>query len=680
MCTRLPIRTLVRRVMPLLVFSTCGVAAETPPAPASRWELGDGVSTRWEVARDSRLPHKDFIEQGGRRVAQVVNYAVGADRTLAVDRTVVWPGLRTSPNHTCFNSLQKSYGAEAEPTIAVDGAALGPIRLNAVVLDGTLTFRGEAAAGIEVARVTFPSLEAPAALDRWTLRNTRSAPVTIAVAPLALCAEVRGPFGVNLLEVTHDAPPETRVAPGQALSFAVAFAGRLPTAPVPKFDAAAEEAARRGFIAGLNQALRLETPEPVLDREFAFAKWRVAESINDTRGGMMLAPGGLRYYASTWCNDNVEYAGPFFPFLGERGGNQASLNTYRLYLPFMAPSYQKIPGSIVAEGQNMEQPGGDRGDAAMYAYGAARFCLARGDRAIAEELWRGIAWCLEYCRRMQTPEGVVASDSDELEGRLPTGKANLSTSSLYYGGLRSAAHLARALGKAIEAEAYDARAEAMAQAIEAYFGATVEGYRTYRYYDTNTVLRSWICLPLCMGLTNRAEGTVKALFSARLWTPDGLACEAGETVFWDRSTLYAFRGVFQSGETARGMEYLLRYTHRRLCGDHVPYPVEAYPEGGQAHLASESGLYCRIFTEGLFGLLPTGLDRFTLTPRLPDGWPRMALRSVRAFGRDFDVVIARANDGVRVQVLCAGSAVCDRVVARGASAQIVLPGNPGVGG
>jgi cellobiose phosphorylase len=95
----------------------------------------------------------------------------------------------------------------------------------------------------------------------------------------------------------------------------------------------------------------------------------------------------------------------------------------------------------------------------------------------------------------------------------------------------------------------------------------------------------------------------------------------------------------QAGETAAGLRYLTSYTRRRLLGDHVPYPVEAWPEGDQRHLSSESGLYCRIFTEGLFGLKPTGLDRFRCTPRLPDGWPRMALRSVRAFNRNFDVVV-----------------------------------------
>ena len=113
---------------------------------------------------------------------------------------------------------------------------------------------------------------------------------------------------------------------------------------------------------------------------------------------------------------------------------------------------------------------------------------------------------------------------------------------------------------------------------------------------------------------------IDALFSPRLWTADGLATEAGDKTFWDRSTLYGLRGVFAAGATEKALEYLTYYSKRRLLGDHVPYPVEAYPEGNQRHLSAESALYCRVYTEGMFGLRPTGFDSFLLTPRLPAGF------------------------------------------------------------
>ena len=76
--------------------------------------------------------------------------------------------------------------------------------------------------------------------------------------------------------------------------------------------------------------------------------------------------------------------------------------------------------------------------------------------------------------------------------------------------------LARSLGKTADAELLPGPAAALARAIESYFGAEVEGYKTYRYFDGCRVLRGWISLPLAMGLLDRKEGTLAALFSAEL--------------------------------------------------------------------------------------------------------------------------------------------------------------------
>ncbi len=657
------------------VFQITGAKPVTIAAPttAPRWLLGEGLTTEWKIGNDKRLPHADFIEQGGLRVGQVVHYRVDGEQALSMKRSVVWPSLRKGKNGL-FDGVIRHYDAkEVEPAITVDGAALGAITVERVRLDGTLTIQGRAAHDLTVERCSFPSTTKPTAIDRWTLRNTGKSPRTVAVAPLNAKFEIEGPYGLNVAEVSCTAPATTVLAPGAEISFAVLFAGRLDKEPVDKIDIAAEEKSRRSYVTGLQRDLRLETPEPELDRAFAFCKLRVAEAINSTRGGMMLAPGGMAYYAACWCNDNVEYAGPFFPFLGDSNGNQASLDTYRLFQKHMTPDYNPVPPALHSEGISIARTGGDRGDAAMYAYGCSRFCLARGDKDIAKELWSAIQWCLEYSKRKTTPDGVVASDSDELEGRLPTGKANLSTSSLHYGGLRAAADLGRALGFKKEAQEYDMQADTLAKAIERYFGGKVEGFDTYRYYAGNDVLRSWICLPLCMGIMDRRDGTVAALFSPRLWSADGLASQAGDLAFWDRSTLYGLRGVLQAGETATGMRYLADYTRRRLLGDHVPYPVEAWPEGDQRHLSSESALYCRILTEGLFGLHPSGLNSFRITPRLPDGWPRMALRSVKAFNRSFDVVVERHGEGQRIIVTQNGKTVAEKDLAKGATAEIQLP-------
>jgi len=197
---------------------------------------------------------------------------------------------------------------------------------------------------------------------------------------------------------------------------------------------------------------------------------------------------------------------------------------------------------------------------------------------------------------------------------------------------------------------YTQRAAAMRSAIERYFGGEVEGFKTYRYYEGNDVLRAWICIPLTVGIYDRAPATAEALFSPRLWTIDGLATQAGEKTFWDRSTLYALRGVFAAGLPDRALEKLHAYSARRLLGDHVPYPIEAWPEQNQSHLAAEGALYARVATEGIFGIRPSGLARCTITPQLPAGWDQASLKRIHAFGRCWDLKVSREAGDLRVLV------------------------------
>jgi hypothetical protein len=428
---------------------------------------------------------------------------------------------------------------------------------------------------------------------------------------------------------------------------------------------------RKDLLSLLSNNLVLETPDSILNRAFAFAKIRAAESIYQTKGGPMHGPGGLSYYAAIWANDQAEYINPFFPYLGYDYGIESALNAYRHFARFMNADYKPIPSSIVAEGTDIWNGAGDRGDAAMIAYGASRFALSQGDKNMATELWPLIEWCLEYNKRKLNTAGVVASESDELEGRFPSGKANLNTSSLYYDALISAAYLGEALQKDKKQIAlYKSAAITLKKNINAYFGATVMGYNTYRYYDGNDKLRSWICTPLTVNIFDRKQGTIDALFSPQLWTADGLASQAGDKTFWDRSTLYALRGLFAAGDTKRGLQYLQYYSNRRLLGEHVPYPVEAYPEGNQRHLSAESGLYCRIYTEGLFGIRPVALNAFTITPQLPAEWNFMQLKNVHGYQNTFDVEVKREGSQLRLKVSTATGIVFNKLVVNGSTQTI----------
>ena len=268
---------------------------------------------------------------------------------------------------------------------------------------------------------------------------------------------------------------------------------------------------------------------------------------------------------------------------------------------------------------------------------------------------------------------MVASDSDELEGRFPAGKANLCTSSLYYDALCSAVYLGKDLKKPFSVlSAYEKQARDLRENMENYFGAKVEGFDTYQYYEGNDILRSWICIPLTVGIFDRKEGTINALFSPRLWTENGLLTQARSETFWDRSTLYALRGVYACGATAKATEYLKFYSNQRLLGEHVPYAIEAWPEGSQRHLSAESGLYGRIITEGMFGIRPTGLKSFTFTPRLPSEWNSMNLRKIKAFNTTFDIEVLRENGKQLVTVKSEGKTLLHKAIKEGEIVSVKL--------
>ena len=120
------------------------------------------------------------------------------------------------------------------------------------------------------------------------------------------------------------------------------------------------------------------------------------------------------------------------------------------------------------------------------------------------------------------------------------------------------------------------------------------------------------------------------------------------------------------------MDFLKRYSTRRLLGDHVPYAIEAWPEGDQRHLSAESGLYCRIFTEGLFGIRPTGFKSFDLTPRLPKDWEFANLNKVRAFGSEFDIKVNRAAGKLEVNVIKDNKTVLNKKINEGTTLKVKL--------
>jgi hypothetical protein len=673
----------------LLVFIPAILPAQSYNLPEQddRWTIQPDGSILWKT--DKRLPHNDHIEMSGEKVSLWMQYGVDTSGKSNYVRTVVFPTYRQLPQRTIAHMTYNVNDGDL-PRFLVNDRLLKTGVYNAAIQsdqpEKVISMRHKGIMEVQseigkertllLKRYFFPSVDKPLAIEKLVFINTGKQAVKVEMEYLrreTSPGPTRTKEGPHRFIIATINEGEKIVAPGDSVQFAISYQAVKGNEAFHMADVSKEKAAREERIAGILSLLRLETPDHILNTMFDFAKVRGTESIYNTKAGLMHGPGGLRYYAAIWANDQAEYINPFFAFLGDETGNRSAMNAFRLFARYMNPEYKRIPSSIIDQGDGTWNGAKDRGDMAMIAYGAGRFALAYGHADSARVLWPLIEWCLEYLKKNINEDGVVFSDSDELEGRFPAGKANLNTSSLYYDALVSAVQLGKLLGKpVVQLKKYEQEAKLLRTNIEKYFGATVDGYATYRYYKGNDTLRAWITTPLTVDIFERKEGTVAALFSPRLWTEDGLASLAGNKTFWDRSTLYGLRGVFAAGETEKALPFLRYYSRRRLLGEHVPYAVEAFPEGNQRHLSAESGLYCRIFTEGIFGIRPTGFTSFNCTPRLPKEWNQMALRNIHSFGNVFDIEVTRAGAGKLMITIKKAGQEKKYTIKEGATLKIVL--------
>ncbi len=603
----------------------------------NRWKILERKkSIIWEVKNGAGY-HTDDIEMSGYGVSQILKYGVDGNGLLFISHHPVFPSIRRRKNDT-HGSYQTDIPKNLMPHLLINNKEpeQKPVKF---IIDGTLKAVCETGKGINIEHQCYPDESAKICYEKITVINNtdKDTELDIKAEKITEAHRETGCMGICIMEIYCSETGSHIIRAGEKFDFYISIAGRL--ANEKKYNPNPKEAltGRYKKIERLTSTLCIDSGNAVLDTLFTFANIRSGESVFTTKAGNLHSPGGQSYYAAVWCNDEVEYAGPHFAYRGDEALIKASSNAYNLYKPFMSDEYLPIPSSIIAEGIDFWNGAGDRGDAAMYLYGASRFALTCGRREISENLWEAIKWCAEYCRRMINENGVVISDSDELENRFSSGNTNLSTSSLSCAGYRYASRLATEMGDGELGVYYKEISENLEKSIEKYFCADIHGYETYRYHEGCEKLRSWICLPLCMGFGERSEGTARALLSEYLLVSDGLLTEEGTQNVWDRSTLYALRGLFASGYGHMAEDVFIDYCNNRLLGERVPYPVEAYPEGERRHLSAESALFCNIITEGILGFEPLSMNSFSFSPSVPSNIGYINLRNIKAFGGTFDI-------------------------------------------
>lgn len=613
--------------------------------------LGEDREVIWDIKNDG-YEVSDHIEMAGFYVSAIISYGNDSEGKLRLMKHLTFPMLRFQPNLTGSSFSHNFEGSYAH--VKVNGKTIKEYP-EKVSIKGNLKFISRADSDTEIVRELLPAVNQSAFIEAVTVYNVSDSTQKYTVYADNYSKKtnsfwcIGGEITAECSVIFDDAFKKTKtdnreflLAPNKSFSFYCIYYAYQNEIPCP-FSVKAEIEARKAFVDEMFNSLKLTTSFPEIDAQFSHCILRGSESIFKTKNGLMHSPGGGNYYAALWTNDQCEYANPFFPFSGYAAGIEQSINCYSLYEAYMdktnIPMADKkaLVTSIIAEGTGYWNGAKDRGDGEMYAYGLSRFLLEMSDKKLIDRFWDSLVWCLDFALSRKNENGVISSDSDELENRFESGDANLFTSCITYDALGNCAVLAEIVGDTEHMQLWIKERTLLKDAIENYFGDNVEGFDTYRYYDGNKNLRSWICMPLTVEIFDRADETIKALFSSRLYNNGMMKSTSANETTWDRSLLFALRGTFLAGKADVGINETLNYCRHRLLGSHCPYPFEAYPEGNRAHLAAESLLFARIITEGLFGLKAVGLNKLRINPQLSSKCNEITLQNVRLFSKCFDI-------------------------------------------
>ena len=617
-----------------------------------RWKI-EGNTIVWYV--EDQKEHIDDIEMTGLGASVVYQYGIKDNGIGFFNRRCIWPTLRTKPNDT-HASFQCDVPENDIPKLFVNDECTEIIP-EKFIIDGIVKSYGKnAKKTINIERTAFTSVDKMNIYEIFKIKNISNKDVKIDVKAddehvVTYCVGTKGTY---VVKVFCDSVGSHNLQPNESIEYAVTVSAQIVNKSFEIPNPSDELILRKRRIDDICSDVVLETGNPYIDLMYRFCKLRTGEGVIGTKNGLFHSPGGCRFYASSFCNDQIEYATTWFSYIHDDIIEQSVIDMITQFEGFLYKDVH-IPSSVICEGYDYWKR--DRGDEAMFAYGVSHYLLARGSRSLVKRFYRACEYCLDYCLKRKNESGVIESECDELEGRFESGTANLSTSSLTYAALKNMKYLAKEYGDAEKATFYAKEEEELRNNIDKYFGYKMKGYETYRYYDGNDKLRAWICIPLVFGIDERKKGTRAALLSDKLWSGNAFYTEEGNKTIWDRSTLYSIRGLYKAGYIDDATQCLQEYVKERLVRERTPYAVEAIRdddgrgwlgESMKSHLSAESCVLCLAITDGLFAIEATGLRSFKFRPVLPKMFDKLNLKNIHAFGEIFDIMIDK--NGYRVLV------------------------------
>lgn len=126
------------------------------------WKIDSlGNSITWQVREGEA--HSDHIEMAGKRVATVLRYGVNKEGAFKLNKSLVWPMLRTIPNNTHGNVIRR-FDWNPLDAVTVNGNSIRE-QVKTVTLNGTMEVVSQISLGnnssLSLRRTYFPSVDSP---------------------------------------------------------------------------------------------------------------------------------------------------------------------------------------------------------------------------------------------------------------------------------------------------------------------------------------------------------------------------------------------------------------------------------------------------------------------------------------------------------------------------------------
>ena len=83
-------------------------------------------------------------------------------------------------------------------------------------------------------------------------------------------------------------------------------------------------------------------------------------------------------------------------------------------------------------------------------------------------------------------------------------------------------------------------------------------------------------------------------------------------------------------------------------------------------------LYARVFTEGVLGIEPMGINKFQKTPNIQDDWDFMELKGMLVLQSDIDIAVHKDRNTLIIKVFSNGELIQEIKSSNGESTLVVI--------